>query len=547
MIKVTLIVTAGLVLSALGRRRSAAWRHMVLSSVLLAAAIVPALERVAPAWELPGGWLTTTAPAALAMPDPVVPESPGTNVPAPVAAAVDGRLPPVSQLAQAIWTSGAVLSLALLGIGLARLRWLARRSRPLVEGPWPSEAAHVAEQYGIGRQVRLLLSDHPTLLVTWGAFRPAVLLPAGALDWPDDRRRVVLAHELSHIRRGDWLAQMLAEVLRSIYWFNPLVWMAARRLRLESERACDDEVLRSGVGAPTYASHLLDLVRAARHHRRRSVLFGYPAPAMARPSSFERRITSMLNEHVDRQRPSRRIRVITNVAMLSVALTVAGLAVAAQSFATLSGSVRDPMNQTIPKVTLILVNEQTEAKHEVRSDATGRFEFVGLPAGSYLLQARYPGFTEFRGRLTVGTQNVERNLSLAVGSVRETITVAGDRTSPDEPVSPVRATPRAPRSADSTCTASSGGEIRPPMKILDVRPRYAQYLRAAGIAGTVQLSARIQSDGSVAELKEVGGPAHAGLTDAAMEAVRQWRFTGTLLNCTPVDVAMNVTVTFNLR
>ena len=255
----------------------------------------------------------------------------------------------------------------------------------------------------------------------------------------------------------------------------------------------------------------------------------------------------MLNEHVDRQRPSRRIRVITNVAMLSGALTVAGLAVTAQNFATLSGSVRDPMNQTIPKVTLILVNEQTEAKHEVRSDATGRFEFVGLPAGSYLLQARYPGFTEFKGRLTVGTQNVERNLSLEVGTVRETITVAGDRTSPDEPVSPVRAAPRAPRSADPTCTVSSGGEIRPPMKILDVRPRYAQYLRAAGIAGTVQLSARIQSDGSVAELKEVGGPAHAGLTEAAMEAVRQWQFTGTLLNCTPVDVAMNVTVTFNLR
>jgi TonB family protein len=471
----------------------------------------------------------------------------------PVLGASGASLPEASapsalwRVARITWAVGACFSLSLLVIGLARLQWLARTARPIVDGPWHETAADVASGYGLRRNIRLLLSTHPTLLVTWGVWRPAVLLPAGALDWSAERRQIVLAHELGHIRRGDWLAQMLAEALRSICWFNPLFWIAAARLRIESERACDDEVLEAGVPPATYASHLVELVRAARA-RRQSVLFGYPAPAMARASSFERRVTAMLNEQVERSRPTRRAKTIAASVAFAGALSLAGLGLAAQTFATLSGSVRDPMNQTIPQVTLILVNEQNEAKYEVKSDAAGRFEFVGLPAGSYLLQARYPGFTEFKGRLTVGTANVQRDLALAVGTVRETIIVAGDRTSPDaEPAAAVRAAKAPAPQAARPCNASGGGEIRPPMKVRDVKPRYPLYLRSAGTAGVVELSAKIQTDGSVGDLKESGAPAPAGLAEMAMDAVRQWQFTPTFLNCVPVDVVMNVKVTFELR
>ena len=49
-------------------------------------------------------------------------------------------------------------------------------------------------------------------------------------SWSDERARVVLSHELAHIRRGDWIVQLSAELLRAIYWFNPLLWVACRRL-----------------------------------------------------------------------------------------------------------------------------------------------------------------------------------------------------------------------------------------------------------------------------------------------------------------------------
>ena len=94
--------------------------------------------------------------------------------------------------------------------------------------------------------MQLLQSHHPALLVTWGLGSPKILLPATASAWPADRIRVVLAHELAHVVRHDWLTQISAELLRALYWFNPLVWLAARRLREESERACDDAVLETG-------------------------------------------------------------------------------------------------------------------------------------------------------------------------------------------------------------------------------------------------------------------------------------------------------------
>ncbi len=101
----------------------------------------------------------------------------------------------------------------------------------------------------------LLESTHPSLLVTWGLARPKVILPAAAAAWTDERARVVLSHELAHIRRGDWIVQLSAELLRAFYWFNPLLWIACRRLRLESEHACDDEVMSRGVEGTDYATH----------------------------------------------------------------------------------------------------------------------------------------------------------------------------------------------------------------------------------------------------------------------------------------------------
>jgi beta-lactamase regulating signal transducer with metallopeptidase domain len=92
-------------------------------------------------------------------------------------------------------------------------------------------AGAIREQMGIRRRVTLILGSDDCLLVTWGALRPVILLPRVAQGWREDRALVVLQHEFAHIARGDWPVQMIAEGLRAVYWFNPLFWIACRRLR----------------------------------------------------------------------------------------------------------------------------------------------------------------------------------------------------------------------------------------------------------------------------------------------------------------------------
>lgn len=86
-----------------------------------------------------------------------------------------------------------------------------------------------------------------------------LLLPAAARQWSGEQLRSVLLHEVAHIKRRDTIAHLLAQIACSLHWFNPLVWFAAWRLRVESERACDDLVLASGVRLSSYAGHLLQV------------------------------------------------------------------------------------------------------------------------------------------------------------------------------------------------------------------------------------------------------------------------------------------------
>ena len=127
--------------------------------------------------------------------------------------------------------------------------------------------------YGLRRHVALLQTHASDLLATWGLLRPSVLLPAHAREWSDDRIRIVLCHELAHIRRNDWFVQIAAEALRSLFWFNPLIWIACTRLRRESEQACDDVVLdstsRPGICRPPAGSRQeVPEANIAHGHRR---------------------------------------------------------------------------------------------------------------------------------------------------------------------------------------------------------------------------------------------------------------------------------------
>src|SRR5688572_17281222 len=425
--KLSLIVFCALALSFVLRRRSAALRHWVLAAGVAGAAAVPLLTAVVPAWSLPFATPTAFTAYQDSFQDSVTAGAPRTPraqtggvVQTPAAASTSpGRLDLVAMLRWG-WLAGTIVALSILLTGLLRLAWVATHARRITHGRWFDLAQEIARGYGLRRPIVLLQSSHPSLLVTWGLAKPKVILPSAADAWTDERARVVLSHELAHIRRGDWIVQLFAELLRAFYWFNPLLWVACRRLRLESEHACDDEVMSRGVDGTDYATHLIELARALNQRRHNF----FPAPAMARPSSLERRVRAMLTNSLDRKSISGGTRAAIVVLLFAITAVVA----AAQSgFVTFTGTISDEGARGIPAITVTLTNEAREAKYEVKTNAIGRFEFVGLPAGEYGLEAKGAGFRITRDTVAVSGQNLQRNYTLPIGTLQETFTVRDGR------------------------------------------------------------------------------------------------------------------------
>ena len=543
-IKISLVLALGLLAAALLRRGSAAQRHWMLAVSMAAALATPLMMGLAPSWSLP----VAAVDARRQLPEPQArPRGDArigitTTIPTdPTATASPQSFSNPAPFLLSIWVAGVALNLAGLVFGFWRLHRTASRATVIHQGPWVDAARSLSEYFGLRTPPRLLQSDQQALLVTWGLFTPKVMLPADAASWDPDRIYVVLAHELAHVNRSDWIIQIGSELLRIAYWFNPLVWFASSRLRLESERACDDAVVTLGVSGRDYALHLLALARQfgrARH---------IPFPAVAivpRPSSLERRVTAMLNPSLSRRPLSVTSRFGTIAALLAIALPIALFA--QNRFATLSGSVMDPSGGLLPGVTVAAIDMTRGARHEVKTNRTGQFEIIGLAEGPHVLEVTLPGFQKFEQKLTLDGQDVNRNITMRVGTLQETISVTrggtplsyeGQRFSPKPAECGASA---GGQGGAATAPLRIGGQIRQPAKIRHVSPVYPD----GSSPGVVTMEAVIGPEGLVTDVKVLRSPTPA-LAQSAETAVRQWEFTPTLLNCVPVPVIMMVTVDYN--
>jgi beta-lactamase regulating signal transducer with metallopeptidase domain len=267
---VVLLLAAGLVTLFL-RRSAAATRHLIWLCALVALLLLPVLSPVVPGIPVPGlSWNVMPPPLedAASPIGPVLPPSP----PAPIApATLASPLPPLApslSLAAVIpfmYGVGILVILAQVVLGVGCVRRFEKDSvAPDEDSPLYAMRDETAAAMGVSVPIRLRLSESAPVPMTWGWRRPTVLLPLSAVDWSPERVRVALLHEMAHIARGDWGAQMLAHFVCALYWFHPLVWIAVARLRVESERAADDRVLLAGIPAADYAQHLLEIAQSLR-------------------------------------------------------------------------------------------------------------------------------------------------------------------------------------------------------------------------------------------------------------------------------------------
>lgn len=162
------------------------------------------------------------------------------------------------QIAFAAYLAGVLIALLPTAVASLRARRMLARARALDgDRSWASDLEDSRAQLGVRRDVRLFESGEVSVPMTWGFLRPVIVLPAVRDGWSRDARRMVLRHELAHVRAGDWAFGLVARVAGALYWFHPGAWWIGRSLRRDTERAADDRVISSGIARSDYAELLI--------------------------------------------------------------------------------------------------------------------------------------------------------------------------------------------------------------------------------------------------------------------------------------------------
>jgi TonB family protein len=349
----------------------------------------------------------------------------------------------------------------------------------------------------------------------------AILLAA----WPADCRAAALSHEQAHAERKDGLTQLIAQLACCLHWFNPLVWLAERRMAAEREIACDDIVVARGLRPSEYASHLVSVAQTLERS-----LDLRAAVAMGGRSRIERRVRTILDAHLRRDVPGR--KQVGALAALALCIILPLAALRAQATGAITGILYDPSGAVVPDAELSLLAGQRAIR--AKTSNAGEFHFDDLAPGAYELRIRVPGFAESAVRSRVSGGRVQRLYPmLQVGEISERIEVNASR--------PMQTAAQ----QSSPQRIRVGGLVHAARLLHRVRPEYPRSLEEAGVAGTVQLSAAIRPDGSVGGIRVIHSP-HADLSAAARRAVEQWRYQPATLNGKPVSIVINISINFEL-
>ncbi|MFL6722293.1 MAG: M56 family metallopeptidase [Sphingomonas sp.] len=296
-LKSLLITSLTLGLLRLMKTRSAAERSWVAHIGLLALVIMALAPLALPSWrvEAPAllGSSAETAPLVQTSQRTSVAKA-ATPMASPAIAVASKALPvrpslsPVAA-ATAIYALPAAILLFITLLAWARLVALRARAEVLVDGHWLSALARAQRRMGFKHGTALLTSDDLASPISWGLMRPVILLNSRAVEATSEAEAII-AHELAHVARMDWLKLLLARVATALFWFNPLAWVLAREAHQLREEAADDSVLGADIADTDYAQLLVGVAR----HECPGLLLGAHGVAPSK-SSLARRVARVLD------------------------------------------------------------------------------------------------------------------------------------------------------------------------------------------------------------------------------------------------------------
>jgi TonB family protein len=557
---------------------------------------------------------------------------------APISASRDARpawLEPRLPYVVLIWIGGVSLLTLHLFHGWFRVRRIHRSATALEDDRWAETVRVMAERVGVLRPLRLLQSrlvDVPSVI---GCVRPAIFIPIGAVTGLSAADlEAILAHELAHIRRADYLVNVIQCGVETLLFYHPAVWWVSKQIRRERELCCDDvaaTLCSSRLGYARALASLAELHASAPKlamaangdelltRIRRLVEPGAasgpklsggiamsvvltvlllslngqisrandaPTPAVHVPAAVVVPAAPRVEPHpvpVQERRATRQKPVSPTIVVIDAQGAVQ------TGLSAIRGVVIDADGGRIPgaHVTIVSTDRPTPWTMTITTDTRGEFVAADLAAGAYSVTVAISGFRTGRSRIQIApNETASAKIVLEVGTLTEFIVVGvaqqGAGTTPvsraprndvatdldsakalyaqgrlaEAELMTARAlealrasTPVAPAAAPQTFDRGGpvriGGSINPPRKIKDVKPIYPADAAAAGVTGTVILEAVMAKDGSVRNIAVLRSIPL--LDQAAVDAVRQWMFTPTLLNGVPVEITMTVSVTFEAR
>lgn len=442
----TLLLVLAFVLNRLLHRSSAAIRHRVWMLTFCGLLVLPMALAFLPALHLPLlPAETVEANVALAINDRLNPDDRSTNAPAidldssniegtingPVgdvvhelakneeaeSAITATTIAPVSETKSSspwwrigitiVWLLGVVVSLVPFVRGWVSSQLLRANAEPVDDANVRTLVTEVCQKLNLQGHVALFQNSKLNVPLTWGTWRPIVCVPSDCDRWSDVDWRVVLTHELAHVKRRDVLTQTVARFACAIHWFHPMTWYAMRKFRMERELACDDCVVGTGQKPSEYARQLVQIARRCQPRET-----GY-AVAMAGASKLETRVDSMLNFAISHLPVSRQASRWLAVAALSTLFAVSTVRIGRQTFVpptesgdsivaaqdsgkqdagekmyTFAGQFTDSDGKPVADVDVVLLGSSVKPRQagDLRSSRTAMFETRSNESGQYNFQ-----------------------------------------------------------------------------------------------------------------------------------------------------------------
>lgn len=346
LIKSSLVLGFLLLLAFLSRKKSASLRHFLLSFSLISLLLIPFLSSITIGWEtrLLPSWQTGKNSSYISNEWAKSKENPiqgkhedlnihkkNTQKPDVVKTDSANRGSLLSKLAAkknflgliliTLWSVGLIFLLTRIFLGLYGAYRLTRQGEKISGSPWQQLLQRFLKTIPLKRKVSLFTHKQAMVPLTWGVIKPVIIIPDESRKWTKGQCSSALFHELSHIKRGDFLVKIIARISCALFWFNPLSWLTFKIMKKEQEKACDELVLKAGVRPSTYAANLLSIKRSGQAH------WNLPTTVLGAvgKSQLNERLIAILKKQFNSKEIKMKTKIMLSFTVILV-ITVIGLA-----------------------------------------------------------------------------------------------------------------------------------------------------------------------------------------------------------------------------